>query len=185
MASPYRGVVLPLILATLYPAAFGQSPAVRAVLQPPSSRKPAPSFRLPDAAARVVSLSGFKGKVVLLDFWATECGGCRIEIPWYMEFDRKYRTKGLGVVGVSMDVWFEQLKSADEGWMKVRPFVRKNRMGYSILMGDESVGKAYDIMALPITALIDKKGRVAATYANGLADKNDVEANIRALLKER
>ena len=69
--------------------------------------------------------------------------------------------------------------------MKVRPFVRENRVGYSILMGDESVGKAYDIMALPITALLDKQGRIAATYANGLADKSDVEANIKALLKER
>jgi thiol-disulfide isomerase/thioredoxin len=133
----------------------------------------------------MVPLSGFKGKVVLLDFWATECGGCRIEIPWYMEFDTKYRAKGLAVVGVSMDVWFEQLRSANQVWMKVRPFVHENRAGYSILMSDESVGKAYDILALPITALIDKKGRIAATYANGLADRSDMEANIRTLLKER
>jgi len=60
---------------------------------------------------------------VLLDFWATDCGGCKLEIPWYMEFDRAYKSKGLAVVGVSMDILYEGLKNAEQGWTKVKPFV--------------------------------------------------------------
>jgi len=76
-----------------------------------------------NSSGKNVNLSDFHGKVVLLDFWATDCGGCKLEIPWYMEFDRAYKSKGLAVVGVSMDILYEGLKNAEQGWTKVKPFV--------------------------------------------------------------
>src|SRR6266571_3283711 len=76
-------------------------------LVPVKARRPAPGFALADANGTPVALSRYKGRVVLLDFWATWCTGCKVEIPWYMEFAKKYEQSGLAVVGVSMD---------KEGW---------------------------------------------------------------------
>jgi peroxiredoxin len=145
----------------------------------------APPFRLVDASGSTVHLSDYRGKVVLLDFWATECGGCRLEIPWYMEFERAYKDKGLTVVGVSMDVWYENLKDAEEGWNRVRPFVQTQKVNYPILMGDNQVTRAYNIHSLPATYLIDGNGRIAVSYVGVLADKSALEANIKHLLMER
>ena len=126
-------------------------------------------------------LADFHGKVVLLNFWATECGGCREEIPYFTEFEQAYKNKGLAVVGVSIDILYENLKNSNEAWSRVKPFVQTHNVNYPILMGDDQVTKIYDIQALPVTYLIDKKGRIAATYA-GLVDKNDVATNIEIML---
>ena len=164
-------------------AGAAEEKTVRAVLQPVDARKTAPAFRLPTASGKVMSPASFRGKVVLLDFWATECGGCKAEIPYFMEFDNAYKTKGLAVVGVSLDILYENLKDAHEGWSRVKPFVREHKLNYPILMGDDPVSKLYDIQAMPVTCLIDKHGRVAATYI-GVVDKQDIESNIRTLLRE-
>ena len=174
--------LLTLSAGGVFAPAAGPS-TVRAAIQPPSARKAAPAFSLLDASGKAVRLSDFRGKVVLLDFWATECGGCKLEIPWFMELDQAYRAKGLAVVGVSMDILYEDLKDAKEGWSRVNPFVRTQKINYPILMGDQQVTKLYDIQALPVTYLIDAKGRIAATYV-GLVNKDDAEANIKTLLIE-
>jgi peroxiredoxin len=132
-------------------AGAAEEKTVRAVLQPMEARKTAPAFRLPTASGKMMSPASFRGKVVLLDFWATE-------------FDQAYKTKGLAVVGISLDILYENLKDADEGWGRVKPFVREHKLNYPILMGDDPVSKLYDIHAMPVTCLIDKHGRVAATY---------------------
>jgi len=155
--------------------------AVRAMLQPVNERKQAPVFVLKDARGKNVRLSGYRGKVLLLNFWATECGGCRVEIPYFIEFSQKFAHKDVAVVGVSVDILYENLRDSNEGWNRVKPFVQTHKVNYPILMGDDSVTKLYDIKALPATYLIDKKGRIAATYL-GLVDKNDVEKNIKTLL---
>jgi peroxiredoxin len=157
--------------------------AVRAPIQRIHDRKPAPDFGLEDAAGKVVRLSNYRGKVVLLDFWATECGGCVREIPWFMDLARAYKKKGLAVTGVSVDILYEDLKDSQEAWRRVKPFVQTHQVNYPILMGDDQVTKPYDIQALPATYLIDKRGRIAATYI-GLVDKENLEANIQAVLKE-
>lgn len=82
-----------------------------------------------------------------------------------------------------MEVQYAGLKSADEGWSKVKPWVQSHRVDYPVVMGDDRVVKAYEIQALPITHLVDRNGRIAATY-DGVVDRENIEANIQALLKE-
>lgn len=108
----------------------------------------------------------------------------QVEIPSFIEIDEAYKGKNLAIVGVSMDISYEDLRNAQEGWERVRPFVRAHRIKYRILMGDDEVTRAYDIAALPATYLIDKSGRIAAAYL-GIVDKDSVDANIEALLRER
>ena len=89
------------------------------MLMPANARKSAPYFTLVDAQERPITLSEYRGSVVLLDFWATWCGGCKLEIPWYMEFDKKYKNRGLVAIGISMDA---------DGWKTVRPFLAQKRI---------------------------------------------------------
>ena len=77
-------------------------------------RKPAANFTLADANGAKVALADYKGKVVLLNFWATWCGPCKVEIPWFVEFNKTYKDRGLAVVGVSLD---------DDGWKSVKPYL--------------------------------------------------------------
>jgi cytochrome c biogenesis protein CcmG/thiol:disulfide interchange protein DsbE len=139
---------------------------------PDKERKPAPEFELKDADGKTVRLSDYKGKVVLLDFWATWCGPCKIEIPWFIEFERQYKDKGFAVIGVSMD---------EEGWTVVKPFVSDLAINYRILQGNDSTADLYGgVNALPTTFLIDREGRVAWKH-EGLAGKDDFEDRIKTL----
>ena len=174
-----------LLFMTLVPSLqAADTTGVRAVLDPIAQRKAPPAFRLADAAGRSISLSRFRGRVVLLNFWATECGGCKVEIPWFIEFGHTYKSSGFDVVGVSMEIPYENLKDAAEAWSRVTPFVRAHQLNYPIVMGDDAVTKAFRITALPMTYLLDRHGRVAAQYL-GLVDKDDIDRNIHALLNER
>jgi thiol-disulfide isomerase/thioredoxin len=76
---------------------------VRAILQPATERRPAPEFTLKDSSGETAKLTDYRGKVVLVDFWATWCEGCKEEIPWFSEFQETNGTKSLAVIGVSMD----------------------------------------------------------------------------------
>ena len=152
--------------------AVGQ-PVTRAALQPADARKPAPDFTLQDSSGKTVHLADYRGKVVLLDFWATWCHGCKMEIPWFSAFEKSYSARGFAVVGVSMD---------EGGWRVVKPFLAETHVPYRMLLGDDALAKRYGIGSLPDTFLIDRQGRVAAVYKEGLVDKDDVEANIKAML---
>jgi peroxiredoxin len=157
-------------------AAVADQATIRAELQPVKERKPAPGFALTDASGKRATLAHYRGKVVLLDFWATWCGGCKQEIPWFVEFQKSYGKKGLAAVGVSLD---------DGGWNVLKPFLAEHNIPYRIVLGDDAMAKRYAIEGMPDTFLIDKHGRVAATYRAGIVDRNDVEANIKAMLAER
>jgi len=157
---------------------------IRAALEPHSVRKTAPDFVLLDASGKSASLSSFRGKPLLLDLWATKCGSCIKEIPSFIEVHHSYAVKGVAVVGISMDVLYEDLKGPAEAWELVNPFVKAHNVDYPILMGDDGITKRYSVEALPVTYLIDNRGRIAAKYV-GIVDRSNLEANIRALLVER
>jgi peroxiredoxin len=152
-------------------------------LESPSVRKPAPDFLLLNARGKSVPLSRFKGKPLVLDLWATKCGGCIKEIPAFIEIYHAYREKGLAVVGISMDILYEDLKGPAEAWKLVNPFVQTSRIDYTILMGDDGITKRYAVNALPVTYLIDRRGYIAAKYV-GIVNRANIETNIKTLLAE-
>ena len=144
-------------------------------LTPEAQRKMAPDFTLTDATGRTITLSAYKGKVVLLDFWATWCGGCKVEIPWYVAFDKKYRSHGLAVIGVSMD---------EKGMKVVKPFLAQKNMEYPVVIGSQALARQYNLESMPLTLLIDRGGRIAVSHA-GIVDKDNFESHIKALLLEQ
>lgn len=111
---------------------------------------------------------------VVVDFWATWCGPCKIEIPWFIEFERKNKDKGLVVLGVSMD---------EDGWTSVKPYVKELGINYRIMVGDSKIEQQYGgIDALPTTLLIDREGKIASVHV-GVASKQDFEDAIEKLLQ--
>jgi peroxiredoxin len=168
-------LVCALLLAACGIAAAADQPGVRAALQPANERKPAPDFALKDASDRTVKLTDLRGKVVLLDFWATWCTGCKKEIPWFSEFQAKYGPQGFAMVGISLD---------EGGWAVLRPFLSEHKVPYQMLLGDDPTAERYGIKNMPDTFLIDREGRLAAAYIAGLVDKDNVEANIQAILSK-
>lgn len=151
------------------------APGLSVPLQPVSSRKPAPEFALEDSSGKTFGLKSYSQKVMLLDFWATWCTGCKLEIPWFSQFQETYGKQGLAVVGVSLD---------EEGWKVLRPFLAEHKIPYTMLLGDDPMARRYGIEGMPDTFLIDRKGRVAAAYRASLVNKDNIEANIKALLAE-
>lgn len=169
-----RNACVLVFAVTMLSNAIGQA-GVSAPLQRREERKLAPRISLHDAAGKIVDLDQYRGKVVLLDFWATWCHGCGEEIPWFSAFHQKCAVKGLAVVGISMDM---------DGWKVVRPFIKSAHIPYTILLGDNDTGKQYGIDTLPDTFLVDREGRIAAAY-HGLVDRRDMETNIETMLAAR
>jgi peroxiredoxin len=144
------------------------------------NRKAAPDFTLKDASGQKVHLSDYKGKVVLLDFWATWCGPCKIEIPWFMEFEKQFKDQGFAVVGVSMD---------EDGWKAIKPYVQDLKMNYRILLGDDQVANTYGhvegvsgLDSLPTTLLIDREGNIASVHIGVTSGKEEFKNAIVQLL---
>jgi thiol-disulfide isomerase/thioredoxin len=137
-------------------------------------RKAAPNVSLTDSRGVSTKLSDYRGRVVLLDFWATWCTGCKVEIPWYIEFQKKYVNKGLTSIGVAMD---------DDGWAAVRPYLVQHPIDYPIVLGNEDFAKRFGVANLPVTLLIDRNGKIADSHL-GIVDKARWEREIRQLLEE-
>jgi peroxiredoxin len=167
-------ILTAFLMLTASAAVAGQA-NISAELQPPEQRKLAPAFTLKDASGKSATLADYRGKVVLLDFWATWCGGCKKEIPWFMEFHKTYESRGLAVVGVSLD---------EEGWKVLKPWLDAHPIPYRIVLGDDAMAKKYAIEGMPDTFLIDQQGRVAAAYRAGVVDQTNMETNIKALLNQ-
>src|SRR5262245_9949544 len=153
-------------------AAAGAPPTTAAC---PANAKPANmNFTLKDIEHKDVKLASLKGKVVLLDFWATWCGPCKIEIPWFIEFQNKYGKQGLQVVGVSVD----------DTQAKLKPYVAQMKMNYPVLQGldHDDIQDAYGpLIGIPVTAIISRDAKICLKRA-GLHSKDAFENQIKALL---
>ena len=151
--------------------ALGGAPATKGSL----NEAPAPGFSLTDLDGKPLDLAGYRGKVVLLDFWATWCAPCREEIPQFIALQDKYRGQGLQVIGISMD----------DGPKPVREFYHELKMNYPVAVGTEQVAEAYGgVLALPVTFLIDRRGRLAAKYT-GAVEMATVEQEVLSLLQAK
>jgi peroxiredoxin len=136
--------------------------------------QPMPVFSLKDANGQSVRPADYKGKVVLLDFWATWCGPCKVEIPWFIDFERQFKDQGFAVVGVSMD---------EDGWNVIKPYVQKMQMNYRILLGNDDISTAYGgLDSLPTTLLIDRQGKIASVHVGVSMGKEEFKNAIVQLL---
>ena len=134
--------------------------------------KTAHDFALNDSEGVPIRLSDYKGRVVLLNFWATWCKGCVLEIPWFIEFQERYKENGLTVIGVSID----------DSWKPMKAFVEEKKVNYPIAIDNEGVRKLYELNAMPMTLLIDRSGEIAASYI-GVVDKGACESKLQTLLE--
>ena len=133
---------------------------------------PAPDFSLPQLDGRTLTLSQYRGKVVLLDFWATWCEPCRQEIPRFIELQDKYREHGFQIIAVSMD-------DAEE---PVREFLKEFHLNYPVVMGNAHIGQLYGgVLGLPIAFLIAPDGRIRAKHI-GAVDLRYLENEIAAIV---
>ena len=177
MLTPARALLFATgaLSALLLVSCSGEPTVVRAAVKSEKDRKPAPDFALKDANGATVKLSDYKGKVLILDFWATWCGPCKIEIPWFIEFEQTYKDKGFSVVGVSMD---------EDGWNVVKPYIQERKVNYRILLGTEQVGQLYGgVDSLPTTFLIDRAGKIAAVHIGLETGKDGFQNEIHRLLE--
>jgi thiol-disulfide isomerase/thioredoxin len=137
----------------------------------------APAFKLVDLDGKTVSLADYKGKPVLVNFWATWCGPCKLEMPWFEEFSKKYAGQGLVILGVAAD---DASKTAIAGTAK--------RLGvdYPILLKDSKVEDAYGgVDYLPESFYVDRAGKILIETAGVTSEahgKDEIEANIQRLL---
>jgi peroxiredoxin len=156
--------------------ADAQQPKSAVAKTPPAGAavgQTAPDFELTDSTGKTAKLSEYRGKVVVLNFWATWCGPCKVEMPWFMDFERKYKDKGFAVLGVAMD---------EDGWQSVRPYLRDNKIDFRVLMFTEKVAELYGgVEDLPQTLVLDQKGKVIAKHV-GLVSKSTYENEIQRLL---
>jgi len=164
-----------LTLATPLPLGFERIGAAGSGAACPADAKTANlNFTLKDINNQDVRLASLKGKVILLDFWATWCGPCKIEIPWFIEFQKKYASSGLQVIGISVDDTLDKLK----------PFVSEMKMNYTVLQGldHDDVQDAFGpIFGVPVTLVISRDGKICTRHV-GLSSKPDFENAIKALL---
>jgi len=135
----------------------------------------APDFSLPQLTGERLELSAYRGKVVLLDFWATWCDPCREEIPRFVDLQNEYGSQGLQIIGVSMD---------DEPG-PVRDFSQRFKMNYPVVIGNARIGEVYGgVLGLPIAFLIGRDGRIYAKHI-GATDISVFEGEIVNLLRSK
>jgi len=142
---------------------FGQS----------KSSEAAPGWELQGADGKMIHSSDFKGKVVILDFWATWCPPCKAEIPSFIALQNEYGKKGLAVVGISVD---------EGGAAVVKQFVRQSGMNYPVVLADDKTIRAFGgIEAIPTTFIIDREGRIVTKHL-GFTEKDEFEKELKPLL---
>ncbi len=133
----------------------------------------APNFVLKTFDGKSVDLETLKGKVVVVNFWATWCVPCRQEIPGFIDTYKSLHAKGVEVIGVSLD---------EGGWDVVQPYVNRSNIPYPVVIGDQSLSEAYGgIEAIPTTFIINKEGNIVGKHV-GYLSKDQLEKQIKAVL---
>ena len=174
-ARAQRGPFAPLGFVLLFviliaPVCFAAPPLMRSVVN-----KPAPEIARADLNGARVSLKSSRGKVVLLNFWATWCAPCLIEMPVFNTWQQQYGSQGVQVIGISMD----------DNVAPVRKLVAKLKTKYPIAMGDARLGERYGgVMGLPLTYLIDREGVVRARF-QGETELKTIEMEMKILIGSR
>ena len=171
--NPMALVVVALVAAAMLYFGFhmarrsGPSPAARA------KSGPAPDFTLESLDGTSMRLSDLRGKAVLLNFWATWCGPCKIEMPWFVDMQNRYGAQGLQIVGVAMD---------DSSKEDIAKFAKEMGVNYPVLLGKEAVGDAYGgVPALPESFFIGRDGKIVDKII-GLKGKAEIEDSIKKAL---
>jgi thiol-disulfide isomerase/thioredoxin len=137
------------------------------------TRPKAPNFILKSSTGETIELAKLRGKVVVVNFWATWCGPCRAEIPGFLEVYKDYKSEGVEIVGISLD---------EAGWDVVMPFLEKYKITYPVVVGDEKVVNDYGgIQAIPTTFVVDRDGDVVGGH-QGLIPKVQLEKILREVL---
>ena len=140
---------------------------------PQSETKKAPNFSLKTNTGKTIELSKLKGKLVVVNFWATWCGPCRAEIPGFIDVYKMYKSKGLEIVGISLD---------QDGWNAINPFVKKMNINYPVVLGNDQIAQDYgNIEAIPTTFIINKEGHIVDRHI-GYMDKESFEKMIKSYL---
>jgi len=175
--SPWVLVVVAFVVALMLYVGYHHA---RRPGEGPSSRltqsSVAPDFSLESLDGKATRLSDFRGKAVLLNFWATWCGPCKIEMPWFVDLQKQYAAQGLQIVGVAMD---------DASKEDIGKFAKDMGVNYPILIGKESVGDQYGgVPALPETFLIGRDGKLTDKII-GLRGKAEIEDAIKKALDTR
>ena len=167
-----------LLLFLLVPIALlaGSSPlAAQTVPSRVKVHRAAPNFSRIDLRHKKIELTSYRGKVVLLNFWATWCGPCLVETPTFTKWQNEYGSNKFQVIGISMD----------DAAPEVIATANKLKLNYPVIMGDEHLGAAYDdILGLPVTFLIDRQGKIRARY-QGASDLTRIKGDIETLLHTR
>ncbi len=165
-------LLLALLVALTIPALSAQTvqPA-----QPDEELKPLIELKLTDLEGKAVPTSQIKGNILVVDFWATWCGPCIAEIPHYNKLQEKYADKGMKIVGVTM---------ASGPAPKVKPFVAKHNMQYTVLMGDDDQGYDLRLMGFPTTYVVTRDWKIFRKYIGASARKSEqIDADIQKLLE--
>jgi peroxiredoxin len=166
-------VVTALLVARLQVARRPRaSPASTAPSSLSFSRQMAPDFALESLDGKTVRLSDFRGKTVLLNFWATWCQPCKIEMRWFEQLQKQYGSEGLQVIGIAMD---------GAGKNEIAEFANNLCVDYLILLGKEDVGDAYGVQLLPATFYIGRNGKVVDKVI-GLKDRTEIEDHVKKAL---
>jgi thiol-disulfide isomerase/thioredoxin len=165
-------LAIALVIGLYFMNRYWIAPAVRAQSKGDGSHPAAPAFSLTDITGQPLKLADFRGKVVVLDFWATWCGPCRIEIPGFIEMQKRYGTQGFSMIGISMD----------DSPEPVVDFYKELQMNYPVAVGNGRMGELYGgIPGLPTTFLIGRDGRIYAKHV-GATDPAVFETEIKELL---
>ena len=155
------------LVALSKPQTFALRPAAQAEMLPD-----APDFDLKTTEGKTVHLRVFRGKAVLLNFWATWCVPCKQEMPWLLELQKQYGPRGLMILGISMD------NSAEP----VRRFLEKHPVNYPILMGTQQIAERYFVKGLPASVYIDRNGKIT-DQVPGLSTRSVMENEIKLALE--